>query len=132
MKRIRIVLLLLLLAILTGCSSNIKKQLDSETLSSLESIYNKADTKESFNRWLKHFDNYTITYSDEYTYVIGSVDTNINIFSYESFEIVDDYWVIDSIKTDAKLYDTPALNNLTIDYGDNGHWFINNHDTNRF
>lgn len=130
MKRIRIVLLLLLLAILTGCSSNIKKQLDSETLSSLESIYNKADTKESFNRWLKHFDNYTITYSDEYTYVIGSVDTNINIFSYESFEIVDDYWVIDSIKTDAKLYDTPTLNNLTIDYGDNGHWFINNHDTN--
>ena len=130
MKRIGTTLLLLLLLVLAGCNGNIKKQLDSETLSSLESIYNKADTKESFNRWLKRFDNYTITYSDEYTYVIGSIDTNINIFSYETFEIVDDYWVIDSINTNVKLYEQSHKENLDIKYGKNDHWIINNHDTN--
>lgn len=129
MKRIKVVFILLFLFAVVGCN-NVNKQIDKETRSNLENIYNKSDSKESFNKWLKQFDNYTISYSDEYTYIIGSVDTNINIFSYESFEIVNDYWIVDSINTNVKLYEPSNKNNLNIEYGDNGHWLINSHDTN--
>ena len=128
MKKISIILVLLLSFLVVGCTKT--TTIDSETLSKLRNIYEKSESTDDFDKWRKEFSSYDVTYSSEYTYVIGGKDTLINIFSYDSFEIEDDYWVIDNIKTVYKLYDTPTLKNLTIEYGDNGNWIINNHDTN--
>lgn len=127
MKRIAIILLILLFA-LFGCTKNNK--VDKDTLNLLHKIYDNSNIELDFDDWFNQFETHEVSISDEYTYVIGDVDTNVNVFSYESFEIIGGFWVIDGIKTNVAVNEAPKLNNLYIEYGANGNWVINGYDTN--